>query len=57
MTASTVRKIEVIDGHKLLKTVVYKELKNKKESITVNKVTSLNTMSPELLNRQVNIWN
>lgn len=42
---------EIIYGHKPLRTVVYKELKNKKEIITVNEVTSINTMLPELLNK------
>lgn len=42
----------MIDSHKPVRTVVYKELKNKKERITVNKVTSLNTIPLELLNKQ-----
>lgn len=45
------KKKEIIYGHKPLRTVVYKELKNKKEIITVNEVTSINTMLPELLNK------
>lgn len=42
----------MIDSHKPVRTVVSKELKNKKERIIVNKVTSLSTILLELLNKQ-----
>lgn len=42
----------MIDSHKPVRTVVFKELNNEKERITVNKVTSLNTIPLELLNKQ-----